>query len=165
MAEREPDPDVQRPWLTFGVVGAGPTGVELAAQIAELAHRSLRRNYRRIDPATARVVLLDAAPTLLGAFPRSLQRSAATQLKRMGVEVHLAAMVTGVDERGIATNATDPARRIEAATKIWAGGVQGSPLGRIIADSAGDKVDRAGRVIVRPDCRAAGVRPPATVPT
>jgi NADH dehydrogenase len=157
MAEREPDPELRKIWLTFVVVGAGPTGVELAGQIAELAHRSLHRNYRRIDPAAARVVLLDAAPALLASFPSSLQRRAAGQLDRLGVEIHLGAMVTGVDERGIDTNAADPAlRRIEAATKIWAAGVQASPLGRIAAEAAGAGVDRAGRARVRPDCTLPG---------
>ena len=94
LAEREPDPKVRRAWLTFVVVGAGPTGVELAGQIAELAHRSLRRNFRRIDPAGARVVLLDAHR---GAdrLPESLQRRAARDLERMGVEIHLGAMSQG----------------------------------------------------------------------
>jgi NADH dehydrogenase len=157
MAEREPDPEVRRIWLTFVIVGAGPTGVELAGQIAELAHHSLQHNFRRIDPATARVVLLDAAPALPGPFPESLRRRAARDLERMGVEIHLGAMVTGVDERGIDTSATDPAlRRIEAATKIWAAGVQASPLGRIVARAAGAEVDGAGRVQVRPDCTLPG---------
>ena len=132
MAEREPDPDLRRIWLTFVVVGAGPTGVELAGQISELARGSLRRNFRRIDPAEARIVLLDAAPTILGSFPESLQRRAARQLERMdGVEIHLGAMVSSVDVRGVDTDAEDPElRRIEAATKIWAAGVEASPLGR-----------------------------------
>ena len=157
MAEREPDPELRKIWLTFIVVGAGPTGVELAGQIAELAHRSLHRNYRRIDPATARVVLLDAGPTLLGSFPPPLRRRATRQLDRLGAEIRLGAMVTGVDERGIDTNASDPAlRRIEAATKIWAAGVQASPLGRIAAEAAGGVADRAGRVPVRPDCTLPG---------
>ena len=94
--------------------------------------------------------MLDAAPALLGTFPESLRRRAVRELERMGVEIHL---VTGVDERGIDTNATDPAlRRIEAATKIWAAGVQASPLGRAVAKAAGAEVDHAGRVQVRPDC-------------
>jgi NADH:ubiquinone reductase (H+-translocating) len=157
MAEREPDPGLRKIWLTFVIVGAGPTGVELAGQIAELAHRSLQHNYRRFDPATARVLLLDAAPALLGPFPPALQRRAARQLHRLGVEIHLGAMVTGVDERGIDTNAPDPAlRRIEAATKIWAAGVQASPLGQIAAKAAGAEIDRAGRVQVRPDCTLPG---------
>jgi NADH dehydrogenase len=157
MAEREPDPERRKFWMTFVVVGAGPTGVELAGQIAELARTSLRRNYRRIDPAEARVVLLDAGPAILGPFPESLQRRAARQLERMGVEIHLGAMVTGVDERGIEVDAEDPQlRHIEAATKIWAAGVEGSPLGRMVAEGAGAEVDRAGRVQVDPDCSLPG---------
>ncbi|MGD0983463.1 MAG: NAD(P)/FAD-dependent oxidoreductase [Acidimicrobiales bacterium] len=157
MAEREPDSELQRVWLTFVVVGAGPTGVELAGQLAELAHRSLHGNFRRIDPSSARVVLLDAAPALLASFPQSLQRRAARSLERKGVGIHLGVTVTGVDERGIDTNATDPAlRRIEAATKIWAAGVQASPLGQMVAQAAGVEVDRAGRVKVHPDCTLPG---------
>jgi NADH dehydrogenase len=157
MAERESDPALKRIWLTFVVVGAGPTGVELAGQIAELARRSLHDNFRQIDPATARVVLLDAGPTMLSAFPPALQRRAAQALEKMDVEIHLGAMVTGVDPRGIDTNAKDPGlTRIDAATKIWAAGVEASPLGRIVARAAGAEVDRAGRVQVRPDCTLPG---------
>ena len=157
MAEREPDPALRKAWLTFVVVGAGPTGVELAGQIAELAHRSLRRNFRRIDPTEARIVLLDTLDTILASFPESLQRRAGRRLQRMGVEIHLGAMVTGVDARGIDTSAEDPQlRRIEAATKIWAAGVEASPLGRMVADAAGAGVDRAGRVQVEPDCTLPG---------
>ena len=157
MAEAEPDPVLRRIWLTFVVVGAGPTGVELAGQIAELAHTSLHRNFRRIDPAEARIVLLDAAPKILGMFPESLQRRAGRTLERLGVEIHLGAMVTGLDERGIDTNAEDPQlRRIDAATKIWAAGVEASPLGRMIAEAGGAGVDRAGRVQVKPDCSLPG---------
>ena len=157
MAERESDPDVRSVWLTFVIVGAGPTGVELAGQIAELSHRSLHRNFRRIDPREARIVLLDAAPTILGAFPESLRRRTARHLERIGVEIHLGVMVTDVDIRGIDTNAEDPQlRRIEAATKIWAAGVEASPLGRVAAQAAGAGVDRAGRVQVRPDCSLPG---------
>ncbi|HUO70989.1 MAG TPA: NAD(P)/FAD-dependent oxidoreductase [Solirubrobacteraceae bacterium] len=158
MAEREPDPTLRRVWLTFVVVGAGPTGVELAGQIAELAHRSLHRNFRRIDPLTeTRIVLLDALETILASFPEPLQRRAARRLERMGVEIHLGAMVTGVDARGIDISAEDPQlRRIEAATKIWAAGVEASALGRMVADAAGASVDRAGRVEVEPDCTLPG---------
>jgi NADH dehydrogenase len=157
MAEREPDPALRSVWLTFVVVGAGPTGVELAGQIAELSRRSLRHNFRHIDPAEARVVLLDAGPTILPAFAPSLQRRAARVLERKGVEIHLGAAVTGVDARGIDTNASDPRiRRVEAATKIWAAGVAASPLGRMVAQAAGAEVDRAGRVQVRPDCTLPG---------
>jgi NADH dehydrogenase len=118
MAEREPDPQLQSMWVTFVVVGAGATGVELTGQIVELARGSLRRNFRRIDPAQSRIVLLDTDATILHPFPEPLQRRAVRQLERMGVEIHLGAMVTGIDERGVDTNAEDPRlRRIEAATR------------------------------------------------
>ena len=124
MAEREPDPAARRQWLTFVVVGAGPTGVELAGQLVELSRRSLQRNFRRIDPAEARIVLLDAGPAILGSFPEPLRERTARDLHGMGVEIHVGTRVTGVDERGIETNSADPQlRRIEAATKIWAAGV------------------------------------------
>ena len=156
MAEREPDPVSRRRFLTFVIVGAGPTGVELAGQLAELSRHSLRHNFRRIDPAEARIVLLDAAPTILGAFPESLRRRAMQDLRDIGIEIHLGTTVTHVDERGLDTNATDaPLRRIEAATKIWAAGVQASSLGRLLAASAGVDLDRAGRVKVEEDCTLA----------
>ena len=157
MAEREPDPERRQIWLTFVVVGAGPTGVELAGQIAELARRSLRNNFRHIDPAEARVVLLDAGPKILPMYPDGLQWRTAQSLIESGVEIHVNAMVTGVDQNGIDTSSTNPnVKRIDAATKIWAAGVEASPLGRIIADAAGAKVDRAGRVEVERDCTVPG---------
>ena len=102
-------------------------------------------------------MLLDTDATILHPFPESLQRRTVRQLERMGVEIHLGAMVTGIDERGVDTNAEDPRlRRIEAATKIWAAGVEASPLGRMVAEAAGARIDRAGRVHVRPDCTLPG---------
>jgi len=157
MAERESDPVARRRFLTFVVVGAGPTGVELAGQLVELARHTLRRNFRRIDPAEARIVLLDAAPTVLGAFPESLRERAMRDLRSIGVEIHLGAAVTHVDRRGLNTTASDVSiRRIEAATKIWAAGVQASPLGRLVANSSGVELDRSGRVKVEDDCSLAG---------
>ncbi|MEA3154443.1 MAG: hypothetical protein QOK44_2032, partial [Betaproteobacteria bacterium] len=157
MAEREPDPSARRRWLTFVVVGAGPTGVELAGQLIELSRHSLRGNFRRIDPAEARIVLLDASPTILGAFPESLRQRGTRDLQDLGVEMHLGTVVTGVDERGVETNSADPRlRRIEAAAKIWAAGVQASPLGQMLAAAAGAELDRAGRVKVEPDCTLPG---------
>lgn len=157
LAEGEPDPDLRRAWLTFVVVGAGPTGVELAGQIAELARRSLRGNFRAINPAEARIVLLDAAPTVLSPFPAPLRDRAARALERCGVEIHVGTAVTGVDERGIDTNSADPrVRRIEAITKIWAAGVQGAAIGGVIADAAGTGVDRSGRVPVEADLTLPG---------
>ena len=157
MAEREIDPVARRRWLTFVVVGAGPTGVELAGQLAELSRGSLRKNFRYIDPAEARVVLLDAAPTILPAFPEALRDRAGRDLRAVGVEIHVGTMVTGVDEQGIDTNSTESqVRRIDAATKIWAAGVEASPLGRILAQASAVELDRAGRVKVETDCTLPG---------
>jgi len=157
MAERESDAALRKAWLTFVVIGAGPTGVELAGQIAELARRSLHHNFRRFDPSTARVVLLDAGPTVLAAFPVELQRRTTRTLEGMGVEIRLGAMVTGVDQSGIDTNTNDPRfKRLNAATKIWAAGVEASPLGRMVAHAAGAEIDRAGRIQVRTDCTLPG---------
>jgi NADH dehydrogenase len=143
--------------LTFVVVGAGPTGVEMAGQIAELAHRTLRRDFRRIDPTTARVVLLDAAPAVLPSFGEKLGGRARRQLNQTGVEVQLGAMVTDVDADGIEIKDGDgQVRRINAATKIWAAGVQASELGRILGEQSGAEVDRAGRIAVLPDLTLPG---------
>src|SRR4051794_7170165 len=136
--------------MTFVVVGAGPTGVEMAGQIAELAHRTLRRDFRRIDPTTARVVLLDAAPQVLPSFGTKLGARARRHLAEIGVEVQLGAMVTDVDANGLQIKDTNgEVRRISAATKMWAAGVQASPLGRLLGEQCGAEVDRAGRVAVR----------------
>jgi NADH:quinone reductase (non-electrogenic) len=157
MAAVETDPAARRAWLTFVVVGAGPTGVEMVGQIAELSRRSLRHQFRTIDPASARVVLLDAMPRALGPFPESLARRAVRDLTKMGVEIHLGVKVTNVDDAGIDTDADEQAlRRIEARTKIWAAGVQAVPLGRLAAEAAGAGVDRGGRVRVQPDCTLPG---------
>jgi NADH dehydrogenase len=157
MAEREPDPAIRRQWLTFVVVGAGPTGVEIVGQIAELSRRSLRRNFRRINPSEARIILLDSGQAILKSFPEPLGARAAQDLQYMGVEIRLGTRVTGVDETGIDTNSADPQlARIEAATKFWAAGVQASSLGRLLAEVANVEVDGAGRVKVQPDCTLPG---------
>jgi NADH dehydrogenase len=157
LAELADDPAEVDRLLTFVVVGAGPTGVEMAGQIAELARRTLRRDYRRIDPTTARVVLLDAAPKVLPSFGEKLGDRARRQLNAIGVEVQLGAMVTGVDVNGLEIKDTDGhVRRINAATKIWAAGVQASPLARLLGEQSGAEVDRAGRVAVLPDLTLPG---------
>src|SRR4051794_1010800 len=143
--------------LTFVVVGAGPTGVEMAGQIAELAHRTLRRDFRKIDPTTARIILLDAAPTVLPSFGEKLGGRARRHLNKIGVEVQLGAMVTEVDADGLEVKDADgQVRRIPAATKIWATGVQASPLGRRLGEQSGADVDRAGRISVLPDLTLPG---------
>jgi len=150
-------PEDREHWLTFVVVGAGPTGVELVGQIAELSHRALKRNYRTFDPKNARIIVLDAADKVLAPFPESLQRRARRDLERLGVEVRLGAMVTGVDAEGLDLKLKDGGTdRIEARTKIWAAGVQASPLARMLGDQSDASVDRAGRVSVQPDCTLPG---------
>jgi NADH:ubiquinone reductase (H+-translocating) len=157
LAELADDPDEIDRLLTFVVVGAGPTGVEMAGQIAELARRTLRRDFRRIDPTSARVVLLDAAPKVLPSFGEKLGGRARRQLNEIGVEVQLGAMVTDVDANGIEVKDADgQVRRITAATKIWAAGVQASPLGRQLGEQTGAEVDRAGRISVQPDLTLPG---------
>jgi len=157
MAECEANPVARRRWLTFVIVGAGPTGVELAGQLAELSRRSLCGNFRRIDPGEARVLLLGAASTILPAFPEALRERAARDLRELGVELHLGTRVTGVDEQGVDTNSTNPrVQRIDAATKIWAAGVQASPLGRLLAQAPGVELDPVGRVKVETDCTLPG---------
>jgi NADH dehydrogenase len=143
--------------LTFVVVGAGPTGVEMAGQIAELAHRTLERDFRTINTRKARVILLDAAAQVLPPFGAKLGAWTEKRLERLGVEVQLGAMVVAVDERGLEVQDRDGSRRrIEAVTKVWAAGVQASPLGRTLAEQTGASLDRAGRIAVNPDLTLPG---------
>jgi NADH:ubiquinone reductase (H+-translocating) len=144
IAEREPDPELRRIWLTFVVVGAGPPRWISRARSPSLRAGQLERNFRVIDPKQARILLLDARPTILGSFPESLQRRAARHLQRIGVEIHLERW-SGVDPRGIDTNAEESRLpRIEGGPEVWAAGIEASPLGRIVAEAAGAAVDRAG---------------------
>ncbi|WP_091151395.1 NAD(P)/FAD-dependent oxidoreductase [Geodermatophilus africanus] len=157
LAELATDPAERDRLLTFVVVGAGPTGVEMAGQIAELAHRTLRRDFRSIDPTQARVVLLDAAPQVLPPFGEKLGERARRHLNEIGVEVQLGAMVTDLDADGLEVKDRDgQVRRIQAATKVWAAGVQASPLGRLLAEQSGAEIDRAGRIDVQPDLTLPG---------
>ncbi|GEA90027.1 NAD(P)/FAD-dependent oxidoreductase [Cellulomonas cellasea] len=157
LAELSRDPAEVRRLLTFVVVGAGPTGVEMAGQIAELAHRALAGNFRHIDPAHARIVLADAAPAVLPTFAERLGRAAARRLEELGVEVMLDAKVVGLDETGVDFEAPDGSRsRVEARCKVWAAGVAASPLGALLAEQSGAETDRVGRVRVEPDCSLPG---------
>jgi NADH dehydrogenase len=143
--------------LTFVVVGGGPTGVEMAGQVAELTKRTLRRDFRMIDTVKARVLLVDAADELLPSFQSRLGRKARTALERLGVEVRLRTTVVGVDNAGIVLQLEDGTHEhIESATKIWAAGVQASPLSHILAKQSGASLDRAGRVEVEPDLTLPG---------
>jgi NADH dehydrogenase len=143
--------------LTFVVVGAGPTGVEMAGQIAELAHRTLKRDFRAINTRQARIILIDAAGQVLPPFGAKLGASTKRELEKLGVEVMLGAMVTDLDERGIEVRHKDGhTERIAAVTKIWAAGVQASPLARTLSEQTGAPLDRAGRIAVNPDLTLPG---------
>jgi NADH dehydrogenase len=147
-AEREEDAASRKAWLTFVVVGGGPTGVELAGTLGEIARNTLTHDFRRIDPGEACVLLLEGSPDLLSAYVPELRLKAHAQLTRLGVEVQLDARVTGIDDRGV----TVGDKRIEARTVLWAAGVAASPLAR----SLGVPLDRAGRVLVEPDLTIPG---------
>ena len=156
-AERSNDPERRAKLLTFTVVGAGPTGVEMAGQIAELADYTLKGAFRHIDSTRARVILLDAAPAVLPPFGEKLGQRAAARLQKMGVEIQLGAMVTDVDRDGITVKDSDGAiRRIESACKVWSAGVSASGLGADLADQSSVELDRAGRVKVLPDLSIPG---------
>ena len=156
-AERSSDPERRAKLLTFVVVGAGPTGVEMAGQIAELADHTLHGTFRHIDSTKARVVLLDAAESVLPTMGAKLGGKAASRLAKLGVEVQLGAMVTDVDRNGITVKRKDGSLdRIECATKVWSAGVSASPLGAIIAEQSGAELDRAGRVKVLADLTVPG---------
>ncbi len=156
-AERSSDPERRAKLLTFVVVGAGPTGVEMAGQIAELADHTLKGTFRHIDSTKARVILLDAAPAVLPPMGEKLGRKAAQRLEKLGVEIQLGAMVTDVDRNGVTVKHSDgTVDRIECQTKVWSAGVSGSPLAQILADQSGAEVDRAGRIRVQPDLTVPG---------
>jgi len=155
-AEAERDDAAREAWLTFVIVGAGPTGVEMAGQIAELA-RSLRREYRAVDTSTARVLLVEATEHVLGAFPGPLPHKAERQLRSLGVTPLLSSTVVGVEAESVEVEDRSGTRtRIAARTAVWAAGVTASPLARALADATGAETDRAGRLLVAPDLTVAG---------
>ena len=147
-AERETDPAKRAAWLTFVVIGAGATGVELAGTLAEIARHTLRGEFRRFDPHKARIVLVEGSDRVLPPYPADLSEKALAQLERLGVTVWLGKRVSGVDEDGV----TMGSERLAAKTKIWAAGVASSPLGR----GLGAPLDRSGRVQVEPDLSVPG---------
>lgn len=158
MAEIEDDPQARAAWMTFVVVGAGATGVEMAGQIADLAHHTLRSNFRHIDPADARILLVDALPRVLTQFDPRLSTRAKARLETIGVEVHLEVRVTNLDEHVVEFSGSDPtlSHRIESRTKVWAAGVHASPLGSMLAKSGGFELDKGGRVPVTSNCSLPG---------
>jgi NADH dehydrogenase len=156
MAELANDEEEMRTWLTFAVIGGGPTGVEMAGQIAELSRRALKKNFRAIDPASARVLLFDGGSEILATFGDRLSGKATKELEHLGVELRLGSRVTSVSPEEIVVTGPDGEQRVRCHTKVWAAGVEASPLGRMVADAAGASTDRAGRVEVLPDCTLPG---------
>jgi NADH:ubiquinone reductase (H+-translocating) len=147
-AEAETDPGRRAAWLNFAIVGGGPTGVELAGTLAEIARHTLKNEFRNIDPSEARVRLIEAGPRVLSSFPETLSEKARLQLARLGVEVSTGVAVTGIDEDGYRLGE----EFVAAKTVVWAAGVAASPLARSLAVP----LDRAGRVPVQPDLSVAG---------
>ena len=156
-AELETDEEVRRALLTFVVVGAGPTGVEMAGQIAELARDTLRRDFRSMDPGGGRILLIEMADRVLTSFPPSLSRRAAQSLERLGVTPLLERTVVGIDAEAVTITAPDgSSERIPTRTVAWAAGVRASGLATQLAEQTGAELDRAGRVIVGPDLTLPG---------
>ncbi len=152
-AELESDEDRRRQLMTFVIVGGGPTGVELAGAIAEVAFRTLKQEFRHIDTADTRIVLVEATPTILGMFPADLREKALEQLTRFGVEVRTGVMVTEIEpQRVLLTTNEHGHEAIYADTILWTAGVKASPLAEILARESGVELDRSGRVPVEADC-------------
>lgn len=156
MAELAEDPQERAEWLTFVVIGAGPTGVELAGQIAELAHTVMPKDFNRIDTREARVVLLEGAPSVLPPFSPKLQQYTQGVLEKMGVEIRTNCLAVEMDHESVTFKGPDGIETIRARTRIWAAGVQASPLSKMLAEKTGAETDRPGRIVVGPDCSLPG---------
>jgi NADH dehydrogenase len=155
-AERESDPENRRAWLTFVIVGGGPTGVELAGALGEIANDTLRHDFRDIDPSTSQIILVEGTERILPTYPPSLSEAARKMVERLGVTVRTGAFVTDVQPESVSIRAGDRTEKIETRTILWAAGVLASPLGRALAKEAGAPIDRAGRIIVQPDTTVPG---------
>ncbi|MGB7751907.1 MAG: NAD(P)/FAD-dependent oxidoreductase [Candidatus Acidiferrales bacterium] len=150
-AERERDPKKLQAWMTFVIVGAGPTGAELAGALGEIAHDTLRHDFRAIDPSQTRIILVEGTDRALPSYPPKLSEAAQGMLERLGVTVRTGAMVTDIRADGVTIRVGDHDETIPTRTVLWAAGVLASPLGVILSQEAGAKLDRAQRVIVEPD--------------
>ncbi|MEJ6022434.1 NAD(P)/FAD-dependent oxidoreductase [Ramlibacter sp. PS4R-6] len=156
-AEKESDPKAREAWLTFVIIGGGPTGVEMAGTVAEIACDTLPGEFRRIDPSQAQVLLLEGGPRVLQAMPDSLSERARQQLEKLGVRVRVDSRVVAIDAGHVQVQpATGEPYSIATRCVVWAAGVAASPLGRKLAASTGAEVDRAGRVLVEPDLSLRG---------
>ena len=150
VAERLSDPQERRAWLTFVIVGAGPTGVELSGAIAEIARQTLKNDFRSIQPEEAQIILMDGAPRVLMPFPEGLSEKAHSTLANLGVQIRCGAMVKHISEDGLTIDSKNGVDSIAAKTVIWAGGITASPLGKILASRTKAETDK-GRVKVKPD--------------
>ena len=161
-AERLGDPDLIHrhedlsPWLTFVIVGAGPTGVEMAGAIAELAHETLRNEFRAIDPTQARILLIEAGDRVLPPFAQKLSASARSGLERLKVDVRLSTLVVGIEPGAVLLKQGDQTERIQTHTVLWSAGVQASPLAKLLSEKTGAQLDRGGRIVILPDLTVPG---------
>ncbi len=155
-AEREPDPAQLSALLTFVIVGGGPTGVELAGALGEIANDTLKHDFRNIDPSKARILLIEATERILPSYPPQLAYQAEISLNKLGVAVRSQALLTDINPRAVIVKRGDKLETIPCRTVIWAAGVQASFLGKVIARATGAKLDRSGRVLVEPDLTVPG---------
>jgi NADH dehydrogenase len=155
-AEREPDAARRRTWLNFVIVGGGPTGVELAGALGEIANDTLRHDFRHIDPSEAQIMLIEGEGRVLPTFPPDLSAKAERQLIALGVRPLTGARVTGIDPQGVTVQAGGRTDQIATHTVLWAAGVRASRMGKVLAERAGAQLDSAGRVMVEPDLSVAG---------
>lgn len=155
-AERETNPEKLREWLTFVIVGGGPTGAELAGALGEIANDTLRHDFRHIDPTKTRIILVEGTDRVLPSYPPRLSAAAKKMLEKLSVTVHTGAMVTGIKEHQVTIHVEDHDEVIPTRTVLWAAGVLASPLGRVLEKEAGAKLDRSARVIVEPDLTIPG---------
>lgn len=156
VAEREPDPEKRKAWLTFVVVGSGPTGVELTGMLAEIAKDTLKEDFRSFRPEESEILLVDAADRILPSFPPALSGKAKASLEELGVRIRNGTKVTAIDEAGLTLRGPAGEERVASRTVLWAAGVSGSPLGVRIAEKTGVTVDRMGRIPVGPDLTVPG---------
>ena len=156
IAEREPDPEKRREWLTFVVIGSGATGIELSGMVGEIAHNTLRGEFRSIRPEESQVLLLDGADRILPSYPPGLSRLAERSLNDLGIETLTNSRVVQVSEQGVVVERPEGRSLIRARTVIWASGVAASPLGAVLARGTGAETDRTGRVVTSPDLTVPG---------
>ena len=155
-AEKETDPKLRQEWLTFVIVGAGPTGVELAGAIAEIAYSALKKDFRNFDPSEAKILLLEGMDRVLPPYPPDLSAQAAASLHKLGVTVQTNTIVTDIDDTVVTARQGDESKQIRSHTVLWAAGVKASSMGQVLAERTAATLDRAGRVMVDPDLSLPG---------